>query len=219
MNDTPEIIRQQMEETKTQLSEKLGSLEHQVSQTVRSTGTAVNATVGAVQETVETVTGAVHDAVRSVSNALDVRRQIDKHPWLFFGGSVAVGYLAVEYFAASAKKPETPETAHRPRPAGDFGSYRQGPSVAYARSMNSFWFELRGAAIGALVGVVQDVASRAVPHVMNYLTSQRAGAPIKQPDKTGEQGGAPRPHESLEETRNRLVASSENGGSLKELWP
>ena len=38
MDDTPEVIRQQMEETKSQLSEKLESLEHQVSETVQSTG-------------------------------------------------------------------------------------------------------------------------------------------------------------------------------------
>ena len=103
MADPPAIIRQQMDETRPQLSEKLETLEHQVTETVQSTGTAVNATVGAVQETVETVTGAVQDAVQSVSNAFDLKRQIHQHPWLVIGGSVVVGYLAAELLTGSTK--------------------------------------------------------------------------------------------------------------------
>ena len=100
MNDTPEVIRQQMEETKSQLSVKLESLEHQVSETVQSTGTAVAATAEAVQETVEAVTGAVQDAVHSVSNAFDFPRQVERHPWIAVGGSFALGYLASELLNA-----------------------------------------------------------------------------------------------------------------------
>ena len=37
MDDTPEVIRKQMDETKLQLVEKLESLEQQVTQTVQST--------------------------------------------------------------------------------------------------------------------------------------------------------------------------------------
>ena len=40
MSDTVEMIREQMDETRSNLSEKLESLEHQVSQTVQATGTA-----------------------------------------------------------------------------------------------------------------------------------------------------------------------------------
>ncbi len=115
MSDTAEMIREQMDETRSNLSEKLGSLEHQVSETVQSTGAAVHATVEAVQETVETVTGAVQDAVHSVSNALDMRRQINRHPWLALGGSVVLGYLAAEFLARSARKSgQPPEEARSP---------------------------------------------------------------------------------------------------------
>jgi cell division septum initiation protein DivIVA len=134
MDDTLEIIRQQMTETKSQLSDKLESLEHQVSDTVQSTGTAVNDTVAAVQKTVDSVTGAVQDAVQSVSNAFDVRRQFDRHPWLVLGGALVVGYLAYELLAGSGKKSEqSPESASWPGPAaGNAGDDKGQPAIAHA---------------------------------------------------------------------------------------
>jgi Protein of unknown function (DUF3618) len=173
MDDTPEVIRQQMDETRSQLSEKLESLEHHVSETVQSTGTAVNATVASMQETVETVTGAVQDAVQSVSNALDVRRQFDQHPWLILGGSVVLGYLAAELLTESAdESAQQPETTPLQRPAADNASRGRGES----REISS-WHQLRNAALGSLIGIVQDVASRAGPHVMDYLSGKQSSAP------------------------------------------
>lgn len=67
MNDTPEVIRQQMEDTKSQLTEKLESLECQVS-----------------------------DGVQSVTDAFDLSLQVARHPWMAVGGSLVLGYLASE---------------------------------------------------------------------------------------------------------------------------
>jgi ElaB/YqjD/DUF883 family membrane-anchored ribosome-binding protein len=195
MSDTAEMIRGQMDETRSQLSDKLESLEHQVSETVRSTGTAVNATVEAVQETVETVTGAVQDAVQSVSNAFDFRRQIDRHPWLVVGGSMVLGWLAVKFFTRPAKKAGQPlETITPPGPSADNTGRGSGePAVqsaatgaaivaAYESGLkSSSWHQLRSMAIGALIGITQDVASHAIPQVMNYFSGNRASAPIDPP--------------------------------------
>jgi hypothetical protein len=184
MNDTPEIVRQQMEQTRSQLVEKLESLELQVSETVKSTGTAVNATVEAVQETVESVTGAVQSAVQSVSNAFDVRRQFDRHPWLILSGSVALGYLAVEFLAGSAQKSQRQqETAPLPDPSADNAGLGNGePPVESAATAidttgshesgrkSSSRHQLRSAAVSVLIGIVQELASRAVPVAMDYLT-------------------------------------------------
>jgi hypothetical protein len=183
MDETAEIIRQQMQETKSQLAEKFESLERQVSETVQTTGAAVNTTVQAVQATVETVTGAVQDAVQSVSNAFDVRRQFDRHPWLVLGGSLALGYLAVEFLAGSRKKSQQrQESAHPPNPTADTsGQNGQSPveptataaaiAAAYESGLQtSSRHQIKSVAIGALIGIVQDVVSRAVPQVMDYLT-------------------------------------------------
>ena len=224
MNDTPEVIRQQMEETKSQLSEKLVSLESQVTDTVQSTGTAVNATVEAVQVTVETVTGAVQDAVQSVNNAFDFRRQINRHPLLAVGGAVVLGYLAVEFMAGSEKKSEPPpETALPPSPfannAGDGNGKSAVASAATASTIaaayesgreSSSRHQLQDLAIRALIGVVQDVATRAVPQVVDYLTGTHANAPINPLDGTGEQPGSPRRQDCSEAAQRLRIAPSKN---------
>ena len=172
MIDSPETIRQQMDETRSHLSEKLASLEHQVSKTVQSTGNAVNVTVESVRETVETVTEAVQGAVQSVSNAFDVRRQVEKHPWLILGGAVVVGYLAAELLTSPVKKPEPlAKTAPPPRPPMNDNTPAPADKPSQGQQL---WHQLSSAAIGPLLGIVQDLASHAVPHVIDYLTGKRA---------------------------------------------
>src|SRR5262245_24400559 len=98
MPDEPEMIRQQMEETRSALTEKLETLEHQVIGTVAEANTAVADTVDnvkeAVQDTVEVVKETVQETVESVKQTLDISVQMDRHPWLFLGASVAAGYVA-----------------------------------------------------------------------------------------------------------------------------
>ena len=194
MNDTAEMIRGEMDETKSKLSDKLESLEHQVSETVQSTGTAVNATVGAVQETVETVTGAVQDAVHSVGNALDVRRQINRHPWLALGGSVVLGYLAAEFLARPARKSgQPPEVAPSPNASAESAEHENGKpalesaatgaalAAAYESGVkSSSRRQLCNMAIGALIGIAQDVVSRAYS-AGDELSGQQAGQCPKWP--------------------------------------
>jgi hypothetical protein len=205
MNDTAEMIREQMDETRSNLSDKLESLEHQVSETVQSTGTAVNATVGAVQETIETVTGAVQDAVHSVGNALDARRQIDRHPWLALGGSVVLGFLAAEFLARSARKPgQPPDEVPSPnkstknaehenrKPAVQSTATGAALAAAYEAGLkSSSWHQLRSMAIGALIGIAQDVVSRAIPPAMNYLAGKQDSAQSSPP--TASQASATTP--------------------------
>ena len=213
MNDTPEVIRQQMEETKSQLSEKLVSLETQVTDTVQSTGTAVNATVEAVQVTVETVTGAVQDAVQSVSNAFDIRRQIEKHPLMAIGGAVVLGYLAVDFLTGATKKSEqpSPTASNSGDGTGETAATSATIAAAYESGReSSSRHQLQDLAIRALIGVVQDVATRAVPQVVDYLTGNQANAPINHSDGNGEQPGFPRRPESSEAAQRLRIASSES---------
>jgi ElaB/YqjD/DUF883 family membrane-anchored ribosome-binding protein len=97
MLDEPEVIREQMAETRTALTDKLETLEQQVMDTVTETTSAVTDTVEsvkeAVEETVTAVKDTVQDSVQAVKNTFDLPRQMNRHPWLFLGASVAVGYL------------------------------------------------------------------------------------------------------------------------------
>jgi len=111
MPDEPEVIRQQMEETRADLAAKLETLEQHVVNTVTGTTAAVSETVEnvkeAVQETVDAVKGSVQSGVESVKNAFDVSAQVDRHPWFFMAGSVALGFWGGLFVQQSQRRSRT----------------------------------------------------------------------------------------------------------------
>src|SRR4051794_33818772 len=186
----PEVIRQQMEVQRAALTEKLETLENKLVETVQGAREAVAETVHeakeAVHETVQTVRDSVQSSVETVKETFDVRRQVDRHPWAMFGGSVALG------FAAGWLLNRGGETRSR----GTFGaSY---PSSAYTDSgyaaaasrpseerftggaapASPGWIEqlaqgfapevqkLKGLAIGAALSVARDLVGQAVPETL-----------------------------------------------------
>lgn len=116
MDNETEVILGQMEGTRASLAQKLETLENQVVGTLQEATSTVSETVNQVSETVNQVKDAVTDTVEtvketvegtvdtvketvqgtvdSVKETLDIRRQVEKHPWLMFGGAFAVGYLS-----------------------------------------------------------------------------------------------------------------------------
>ena len=198
MNETPEMIRKQMEQTKLQLAEKLESLEQQVSTTVHTTETAVNATMGAV----ETVTGAVHNAVDSVANLLDVSRHVEKNPWLVVGGAVVVGYLAAEFLTApTGESVSAPETASNPITNQPDGSSEDVP-LAYTPSnrvghpygtTSSPWHQLQDAVIGSLISLVPQTLSRIIPIVVDQMVDNWSQPPKDLSSMTAESEGPAEP--------------------------
>jgi ElaB/YqjD/DUF883 family membrane-anchored ribosome-binding protein len=184
MTDTSALIQEQMEETKTQLSEKLESLDQQlhVSDAVQTTRSAVAATVEAVQATAETVSG----AMQSVSNAFDVRRQIEQHPWMVFGGAAALGYLAHELLTGTELR--TAQSLEAATTLGEFPpmnghapDHRDPPAHVAATAatraynetlmMSSPLLQLKSLAVNTLLGVAREAATRAVPLLADYLTA------------------------------------------------
>jgi len=97
MEDEPEVIRDQMQETRTALTEKLDTLQQKVADTVESITTPMTETVqtvkDAVSDTVETVKGSVSDAAESVKETFNVKRQVENHPWPMVLGGVAAGFV------------------------------------------------------------------------------------------------------------------------------
>lgn len=135
MDNQTEVILEQMEGTRASLAEKLETLENQVVGTVQNATTTVSETVqqvkeavtdtvetmkGTVEDTVENVKDTVQGAVESVKETLDVRRQVNEHPWLMFGGAVALGYLAGYVFRGDGPRPlwRGAPWGHAPRQAG-----------------------------------------------------------------------------------------------------
>jgi ElaB/YqjD/DUF883 family membrane-anchored ribosome-binding protein len=108
VEDEPELIRDQMQETRTALTEKLEALEQKVTGTVDSTASAVaetvqnltdtvQETVGTVKETVastvDTVSETVESTVETVKDTFDIPGHVQRHPWIAMAGSVATGFL------------------------------------------------------------------------------------------------------------------------------
>src|SRR5262249_47659347 len=113
--ENEELIRKQMEETRTSLTEKLETLEEQVVGAGKDTSSAVTGTAGAVKDTVSTVKDSVQDTVSTVKDTvtetvtavkdtvqegvetvkswLDLKAHTEKHPWMVMGGSVLLGYF------------------------------------------------------------------------------------------------------------------------------
>jgi len=117
MDESSETIREQIEQTKSDLSEKLETLEQQVAESVQTTGAAVSGTVEAIRDTVQSVNGAVHHAVESVEGVFDIRGNVDRHPLLMVGGAALVGYVLADYFSGGtrkARKPPQPATCPVP---------------------------------------------------------------------------------------------------------
>ena len=87
-NQRPEEIRNQIEETRSSLTEKLETLEHEVKETVRGATDAVVGTVQSVRSTVEctveAVKGSVESTLESVRRTFDVQRRsrIIRGRWL-----------------------------------------------------------------------------------------------------------------------------------------
>jgi ElaB/YqjD/DUF883 family membrane-anchored ribosome-binding protein len=202
----PDEIRHRIEETRSSLTERLEMLEHQVKQTVDGATDAVKDTVqtvrNTVEGTVEAVKQKVEQAVESVTQTLDVRRQVQQHPWAMVGGSIALGYLAgsvlprhlqpVGWSPAgyppgedeySPQRAESIATEDRVRGAGEAIREEITEGTGGASRRASFWGELvrqfapeidqvKKLAIGTTVGLIRDMIKEAVPE---NLSPQVAG--------------------------------------------
>jgi len=104
-----EVIRNQMEEKRSSLADKLEALESQVKETVQGATAEVSHIVNEVKSTVNTVTTGVQETVESVKETLtegvqetvdtvkqtfNVSDHVRNHPWMALGGSVAAGFAA-----------------------------------------------------------------------------------------------------------------------------
>jgi len=84
------VIRDEMEQTRASLADKLGALETQVRETVSGASEAVHSTVEGVKE----VVSSVKETAETVTEQFSISRQFEQRPWAAFGVSVAAGFAA-----------------------------------------------------------------------------------------------------------------------------
>jgi hypothetical protein len=206
MADNPEVIRHQMAETRASLQDKLESLEHQVVDTVQGAAAAVTDTVKTVREavegTVETVKGSVADTVESVKDSLDLKRQVEEHPWGMMLGSVAIGFVGGRLLDSLGSPEALPPPAYpavgglqasdiRPADARRNGAGHAGPSFlsSLATQFAPELTQLKSMAVGAMLGIVRDMVSQSAPpqmssqlaEVVDNLTVKLGGKPVQGP--------------------------------------
>lgn len=185
-NEQPEVIRDQMQETRTALTEKIEALEQKVSSTVETATTTVAETVetvkAAVQDTVGTVQETVADTVgtvkQTVAGAFDVPGHVERHPWAAMAGSVAVGFLVGRMVHAgdrrgSGVRSMAPLTHTEPQPqpqAHHQGANGSGQSESKPGLMQGLLGgfsgeldKLKDLGLGALMAVIRDMTTRSMP--------------------------------------------------------
>jgi ElaB/YqjD/DUF883 family membrane-anchored ribosome-binding protein len=190
MDDDPEVIRHQMEETRSSLTDKIERLEQTVTEKVHTTTAAVTDTVesvrGAVRDTVDSVRGTVTGTVETVKETFDVRRYFEKYPWAALGAAVGVGFVGGAVLGAGGRRrddriptlhsrgevaTEPPVSSHghhghnggpKRRSSASSRATHAASSVAHEIS-SKFGDEigkLKGVALGAMFGLVRDWIGR-----------------------------------------------------------
>lgn len=227
-----ELVKQQMEQTRAALSDKLETLEAKVLGTVNSTTDQVSQTVNevgsTVRETAQEVRATLHEAVSSVRDALDVSRQIQHHPWLMLGGSMAVGFVGERVLHALERGhlPSLPSLPMQPEQLLPRDSEvrerieREPPARRTRSSLFQALFEsfapeidkLKGAALGMALGLVRDKINEAVPpqmrenvtELMDRVSVKLGGNPPPRGAMFGQE------EETEERNGNRMASSMRN---------
>ena len=212
MTETPEVMRQHIEETKSQLWDKLDTLESQFSE-------AVTETVASVQETVSNVTDTVQDSVQSVSNAFDLPLQVERHPWIAIGGSFVLGYLAFELLHGPTKECENGRESEpqRSRSAVQFQNGNGHHAVESAQESSSksrLWAEMRGMLTGTLMSAVGAIVSRSVPTALDYLAKTVHSDP--NPNQNPVDGWESHIFRSRADANTRIASTATATGSIKQ---
>jgi len=207
MDQEPEVIRQQLEQTRSSLTDKVEQLEQTIGDTVQSTTQAVACTMesvkDAVQDTVETVRGTVRETVDSVKETFDIRRYFEQYPWAAFGSAVGVGFASKVLLSSgrdsaashrigemhSHGQPAThaaPATVQASHNGGQRVRSAAGMANGVAKKFGGELEKLQGVAVGAAFGLLRDWIGRSAPHevgaklgeVIDDVTRRLGGEPF-----------------------------------------
>jgi len=202
MANETEVIRQQMDDTRTALQDKLETLEQQVKDTVQE-----------ATEGVQTVKEAVQETVNNVKESLDFKLQYQQHPWLFFAGATAIGVVGSTLLLSRSRGHAA---AAGPAAATVVSATANGNGVKAAaptarptmlgRIAEHYRDEidkLQSLAVGAAIAVVRELIAPATPaaladpitEILDSVTVKLGGKPIHEPlfrsAGSGEEKGEP----------------------------
>jgi ElaB/YqjD/DUF883 family membrane-anchored ribosome-binding protein len=204
----PEVIRQQMEETRASLAEKLGVLEEKVAGTVQEATEAVSETVETVKETVagtveavkdtvegtvETVKDTVSTTVETVKETFDLAGHVDRHPWAMVGGSVLVGFVGGLLLGPSRRSHDmmsfasTPESSPVPpeapqtawAPTSRPAEPQRQEEPSSRQEERPSWFQQLFSVFGSEIDKLKGMAIGTVGGVVRDLVTQSASEHLR----------------------------------------
>jgi ElaB/YqjD/DUF883 family membrane-anchored ribosome-binding protein len=106
--ETPDLIEQEMQQTRSSLTEKVAALEQTVMGTLQNATEAVSTTVDQVKSVVQdtltsvkdtaadvkhTVADSVQTVTEKIGSAFDLATHTREHPWAMVGGAGLAGFL------------------------------------------------------------------------------------------------------------------------------
>jgi ElaB/YqjD/DUF883 family membrane-anchored ribosome-binding protein len=195
--DTDEM-RQEIDCTRSAMSDKLEALEDKVMDRVQS-----------AQETVKDSIQLAKDTVARVKRTLDIKHHVQQHPWAIVGGCFLAGLALATLFPRVHRRPRqmpdppagkgTAFSASLAQPEqrgnGRFASAapqsrRQSPPRSRPGVFDLFHDEIakvKGLAIGYVMGLARDAIKDSVPQLasqiddlMNSVTMKLGSQPVEQ---------------------------------------
>jgi hypothetical protein len=160
--ENEDVIRQEMEETREAMTEKVQTLEKRLVDSVAETQSAAGDTMASAMKNPS-------EGIETPANGLDLPAQFERYPWLMIGGSILCGYAVGTFLDG---KGTTPEVA--PSPATGAAP----PKNTETKSTVKDWLEnfapeiehLQRLAVGITLGTVRElIVSEAPPHTAERL--------------------------------------------------
>lgn len=202
MEQHPEVIRQQMEETRESLSDKLEVLEQKVLGTVQDTTNTVTQTVesvaDAVQSTVASVKEGVQEGVEKVKETFDLSLHVERHPWEMLVGSIAAGFAAGYLLTPPQACEPGPAVAQPYKPTEPAQNRPAQPSWLgdLSQQLEPVFSKVKGLAIGAAMDVIGKMVMDAAPPVwrqelpslIDQVTTALGGKPMHDSHFNGSAG-------------------------------
>jgi ElaB/YqjD/DUF883 family membrane-anchored ribosome-binding protein len=189
MDAQPDVIREQIEETRSSLTEKLETLEAEVKGTVESAKEAVQETFETaketVQDTISSVKETMHNASETVKRTFDLPYQVDRHPWGMLLLSFAGGLVGGAFLGGRMRSPRRralPVEGTFARPTQE-EPRRPGFFDRLASRLGGELEKIQDSALNTIANVISDVGKKAIPALgdavenMMARTAQQCGVP------------------------------------------
>jgi ElaB/YqjD/DUF883 family membrane-anchored ribosome-binding protein len=158
MASEPEVIRQEMQENRNALTEKLETLEKKVVGLATAVPETVENVVESVKGGVEQTMESVKESVQTLKDSLNLRKQTEAHPLAMLGGAVGVGFVVGLLLRGATSPRRTASYAAQPA-AGSFGQTIHKAEEAVEHGFS----KIKDVALTTVAGLVTNYISETFP--------------------------------------------------------